>query len=351
MEIVIAGNRAGKRAWWRVARRVRGADERQRYLLVWYLAAGERTGQVARRLGCARATVLRVAARVRAEGEAGLRDHRCHNGRRTVPDGVMTTLERLLAGTPSQWGWARPTWTQELLVRQLTTETGATLSRTTLRRLLRRLRARRGRPRPVVCCPWPARDRDARIRGLHRLAAHPPPGAVVLFEDEVDIHLNPKLGYDWMLPGQQKVVVTPGKNAKRYLAGALNPETGRLLWVSGERKTSALFLDLLAHLLDAYPAAAAVHLILDNDGIHRSKAVAAALGSWAARIRLHFLPPSCPNANRIERVWLDLHAAVTRNHRHTTIADLLTAVDHYLCARNQRTRCARYPYSHRQEAA
>ncbi len=351
MEIVIAANRADKRAWWRYARRVREADERQRYLIVWYLAANETTGQVARRLGCARATVLRVGARFRAEGEPGLHDHRRQNGRRVVTDALVTVLRGLLAATPQHWGWTRSTWTQDLLLRQLAIETGVMLSRTTLRRLLRRLRARRGRPRPVVCCPWAASERDARVRGLRRLAMHPPPGGIVLFEDEVDIHLNPKLGYDWMLPGQQKLVVTPGKNAKRYVAGALNAETGRLLWVSGERKTSALFLALLAHLLDAYPAAATIHLILDNYGIHTSKAVQAALISWARRVRLHFLPPYCPSANRIERVWLDLHATVTRNHRHPTITDLLAAVDQYLRERNQRTRRPRHTDSLLQEAA
>ena len=151
-----------------------------------------------------------------------------------------------------------------------------------------------------------------------------------------------------MLPGQQKAVVTPGPNAKRYLAGALNPETGRRLWVSGERKTSALFLDLLAHLLAAYSAAAAIHLRLDNDGIHHSEAVQAALDTWARRIRLPFLPPYCPSANRIERLWLDLHAAVTRNHRHSTIDALLTAVEHFLRERNQRIRAAHYTRHQRQ---
>lgn len=32
----------------------------------------------------------------------------------------------------------------------------------------------------------------------------------VFYEDEVDIHLNPKIGADWQLRGQQKRVVTPG---------------------------------------------------------------------------------------------------------------------------------------------
>lgn len=32
------------------------------------------------------------------------------------------------------------------------------------------------------------------------------------YEDEVDIHLNPKIGADWQVRSQQKRVVTPGQN-------------------------------------------------------------------------------------------------------------------------------------------
>src|SRR3712207_651767 len=141
MEIVVAPNRAGKRAWWRRARAVRDADARQRYLIVWYLGTGESAARVADRLGCARATAGRVAQRFRREGEPGLLDHRRQNGRRKVDAGTERALARLVAGTPQAYGWSRPTWTQDLLVRQLTAETGVAVSRTTLRRLLRRLGA------------------------------------------------------------------------------------------------------------------------------------------------------------------------------------------------------------------
>ncbi len=55
----------------------------------------------------------------------------------------------------------------------------------------------------------------------------------VFYEDEVDIDLNPKLGADWMFRAQQKRVVTPGQNAKHYLAGVLHAGNGRVLYVSG----------------------------------------------------------------------------------------------------------------------
>lgn len=41
----------------------------------------------------------------------------------------------------------------------------------------------------------------------------------VFYEDEVDIHLNPKIGADWQVRGRQKRVVTPGQNETYYLAG------------------------------------------------------------------------------------------------------------------------------------
>jgi transposase len=157
----------------------------------------------------------------------------------------------------------------------------------------------------------------------------------VVYEDEVDIHLNPKIGLDWMVRGQQKEVVTPGQNVKRYLAGALDARTGLLTWVEGERKASALFIALLTELSACYATAAVIHVVLDNYRIHDSKITQAALQGLGGRIRLHFLPPYCPKENKIERVWEDLHANVTRNHTCATIDDLMTEVRDYLWRRDR----------------
>ena len=68
------------------------------------------------------------------------------------------------------------------------------------------------------------------------------------------IHLDPKIGPDWMLPGTQRLVITPDNNERRYLAGAYEPLRGRLVYVEGERKASWLFLNLLRALLESYRA-------------------------------------------------------------------------------------------------
>ena len=123
---------------------------------------------------------------------------------------------------------------------------------------------------------------------------------------------------------------TPGQNQKRYLAGALDARTGELLWVSGRHKDSALFLRLLAKLWQHYPRAKVIHVIVDNYKIHTSALVRWALRGTGGRMKLHLLPPYSPQHNKIERVWEDLHANVTRNHTCADIDSLLGQVRNYL---------------------
>lgn len=51
------------------------------------------------------------------------------------------------------------------------------------------------------------------------------------------------------------------------------------------------------------------------------------------KIQLHFLPPNCPEENRIEQLWKDVHGNVTRNHRCENLQDLLDRVGTYLESR------------------
>src|SRR5262249_13475564 len=206
----------------------------------------------------------------------------------------------------------------------------------TMSRALAQIRARRANPRPRVRCPWYPAVKTRRLNVLRRLLASLPRREVAVYEDEVDIHLNPKIGLDWMGRGQQKEAWTPGQNEKRYLAGAQDMRTGRIHWVEAEKKDSWLFWDLLYKLTRVYAKARVIHVILDNYGIHSSQIIAVALSNFAARVRLHFLPPYSPDENAIERVWQDLHANVTRNHNCATMTELMREVRYYLRKRNRR---------------
>jgi transposase len=236
----------------------------------------------------------------------------------------------LLGRTPEDVGWQRPTWTRELLCLQMTLEGFPSVAVCTMGRALSRIGARLGTPKPVVLCPWPRERRLRVLAEIRRLEARASTDEPVLYSDEVDIHLNPKIGRDWMLRGHQRRILTPGKNQKFYLAGALDVRTGRLHTTGAERKNAALFCQLLWLLASRYRRAHCIHVILDNYGIHSARLTRKVLADLQGRIVLHFLPPYCPDANRIERVWQDLHANVTRNHRCKTMTRLLDNARRYL---------------------
>jgi len=333
-QVVLRLGRPARRRILRLARRTRNADLRVRCHVILRVSQGVTRHAAARQLGCAPSTAWFMVERFQTRGEAALLDGRCDNGSPKVDDDVREGIRAILEKRPGDFGFGRSTWSLDLLARLIAERLRVQLSVGHLWRVLKSMRVRWGQARPVVACPWPARRRELRVAELRRLTADPGPRAVVLYADEVDLDLNPRIGPDWMLPGQQRLVVTPGKNVKRYMAGAYDRQRQTLVYVAGDRKASWLFLRLLHLLQRSYRWARRIHLILDNYVIHKSRLVLAALRTLP-RIQLHFLPPYCPNENKIERIWLDVHANVTRNHCCPSMEKLLSAVDRYLACRFQ----------------
>jgi len=317
-------------------RACRDAKLRIRYLVVVNLMQGRSADETAQAVKVSSSTVYRVARRFRDCGEAGLVDRREENGERKLDERYLAELYEVVRSSPQEHGWPRPTWTREMFVITLKQKTEVGIHVATMSVALRQIGARRGRPKPVVKCPWSKQAKNKRLREIERLIKRIRSDEVAVYEDEVDIHLNPKIGLDWMVRGQQKEVVTPGKNEKRYLAGAQDTRTGEICWVEGERKTSLLFINLLWKLVQRYPDARVIHLILDNYAIHKTQQVRMTLSSTEGRrLRLHFLPPYCPQHNAIERFWEDLHANVTRNHTCSEMDGLMHNVRRYLSHRNR----------------
>jgi transposase len=316
---------------------IQDAATRIRYLVILHTAEGYSQSEIAGMLACSTKTVSRVQKRFAEHGPEGLLDRRGDNGAAKVTEDYILKLMEAVRGSPQDYGYPRPTWTQELLLRVLGEQTKIWIHPSTMSRLLRRLGIRRGMPKPTVGCPWSPRARQRRLRMIRRLIETLPGDEAAVWEDEIDIHLNPKIGPDYMLPGQQKTVQTPGKNVKHYVAGALDAHSDRVTWVEAPRKSGALFLALLRQLSRTYVERRVIHVILDNYVIHSCRAVQEAVAGYAGRVVLHFLPPYCPDDNRIERrVWRELHANVTRNHRCRSITELMHDVRSYLIARNRR---------------
>ena len=251
------------------------------------------------------------------------------NGWRALVVRMVLTL------TPGDFGFVRSRWTCEAVAVVLEEEYRLGVGRETVRRWLHREGLVYRRPRPVLGPKDPRRA--AKLRKLRRLLAGLPAGEVAVFQDEVDVNTNPKIGAMWMRRGEQAAVVTPGSNVKRYLAGSLNWRTGGLVLTEGrphQGRNTDLFLAHLDELRRRYRRYRVIHVICDNARPHSASRVREYLGRWGHRVRLHYLPTYAPECNPIERVWWHLHEEVTRNHRCRDIEALLDMVFDWLGVRS-----------------
>jgi len=324
-----------KQRFLRRFRKCRQAGVRARYLIILNVWNGRGAREIEKVLDVHNTTVYRVVKRFEEHGEAALWDGREDNGREKLSEHFLAELDRVVRRNAQEHGWRRPTWTREMLVKTMTQRTGVRIHVATMSRALALIRARRANPRPRVKCPWFPAVKTRCLNKIRHLLATLPADEVAVYEDEVDIHLNPKIGLDWMGLGQQKEAQTPGQNEKRYLAGTKDVRTGEIHWVKSAKKNSWLFWDMLHKLTVVYAQAKVIHVILDNYGIHSSKIALVALANFASRVRLHFLPPYSPDENAIERAWQDLHGNVTRNHTCASMTELMRNVRYYLRQRNR----------------
>lgn len=312
-----------------LAKKERDADQLKRYQVILALARRLGVSQVHALTKLARSSIYRIRQHFVAEGIHGLRDRRSERSADKVSEQYLDRLLTLIGETPRQYHWERSTWTRELLAKQLKQETEIDVHRSHIGRLLQQLDIRWGRARPIAKQWMTVRQKAAKMRKINALLRDIPEQHVVIYEDEVDIHLNPKIGSAWMPCGEQHEIETPGQNQKRYVFGGLNAVTGQVTYTVSDRKRADGFIEWLSVLWKRYRQAEMVHVICDNYGIHKTAAVKAALAAMKT-IRLHFLPPYSPDKNRIELLWKQLHATITRNHQCKTMDELMSQVTEFL---------------------
>jgi transposase len=106
--------------------------------------------------------------------------------------------------------------------------------------------------------------------------------------------------------------MTPGKNRRRTIFGAIDLMTGQFLYQVTRKAVSASFTGFCEHLLAAYPTAPLVAVICDNVIIHRSRIVQRWLGTHP-RLRVLHGARYSPHDNPVERVWAALKAWLANN--------------------------------------
>ncbi len=307
---------------------------RLRAHILLLLADGHCWAVICAVLYCSSRTIARWKSRYDREGVYGLLGRPRGAPRRFPCRWAALAAEWVTALSPRFFGFLRSRWSCALVALVLWQRHRLRVSQETVRRWLRRAELVWRRPRPVLRRKGPRR---ARVLGdLRKLLLQLPADETVVFEDEVDLSLNPKIGCMWMPKGRQAEVVTPGDNDKCYLAGSLHWRTGKLISTRGPRRDAALFAAHLDELRKRLRRYRKIHVILDNATFHsRGQPLYESLGEHSGRFVFHFLPRYAPELNPIERVWWVLHEQVTRNHQCQSLEELVELVMAWLGERKR----------------
>ncbi|MBV8266113.1 MAG: hypothetical protein JO252_07290, partial [Planctomycetaceae bacterium] len=152
-------------------------------------------------------------------------------------------VEGVTTKTPRDFGFLRGRWSCAILAPLLRDRQGVTASRETVRRWPQRGHLVYRRPLPVL--QPDEEERRAKLAELRKLQDGLPDDETAVWQDEVEIHTNPKLGQMRMLNGQQAKVEMPGTNTKRHPSGSIPWRTGQVFVTEAAPKQGrdgALFL-------------------------------------------------------------------------------------------------------------
>jgi len=313
----------------RLLRIYRGKEEhpasiRLRAHIVLLLSDRRPWSSIEQMLFCSTATISRWKDRFEAGGvEALLEENRGREAMLLV-HWALIIVSWVKTLSPRDFGYCRSRWSCGTLALVLHSTHGVKVSVETMRRCLHGQQMVWRRPRPVLGERDP--QRQQKLRKIRELLRDLPEDEAAVFQDEVDLNLNPDIGCCWMERGKQAQVLTPGDNVKRYLAGSMSWRSGELVVTQGTRRNAELFVRHLDDLRVRFRRYKKIHVICDNARFHKiegSRLVRQYMREHGDRIVLHYLPAYSPQDNPIERVWWHLHEQITRNHQCQSMEELI----------------------------
>ena len=168
---------------------------------------------VATLLFCSSRTIDRWVKRFHAEGVQGVAGHKPGRPFRLDASWAKVAVEWVTKHKPRDFGFLRSRWCCEAVALLMLSVHHVEVSRETVRRWPHRGGLVYRRPRPILGPTDP--ERQARLDALRTLLAGLPADETAVFQDEVGINTDPKVGSMWMRRGEQAEVETPGNNEKR----------------------------------------------------------------------------------------------------------------------------------------
>lgn len=138
-----------------------------------------------------------------------------------------------------------------------------------------------------------------------------PPEEPLVFMDSMHPTMATKVACGWIRKGTNKPVAQTASRTRVNIMGAVELSAMRVTSYCPEYVNAETTVAFFRRLIEVYPAAYRIHIILDQSGYHKSKVVQEA--AQAMNIVLHYLPPYRPNLNPIERLWKIMNEQVRDN--------------------------------------
>src|SRR5581483_61166 len=265
------------------------ASIRLRAHIVLLLCDGHSWSLIEQILFCSTATIARWKERFEAGGVDALLEENRGREATLLVNWALIIVSWVKTLSPREFGYCRSRWSCGTLALVLHSEHGVKVSVETVRRTLHRQQMVWRRPRPVIGLK--DRQRAWKLRKIRELLRDLPEDEAAVFQDEVDLNLNPDIGCCWMTRGKQAQVLTPGDNVKRYLAGSMSWRSGELVVTQGTRRNAELFVRHLEDLRTRFRRYKKIHVICDNARFHTvegSRVVRQYMKEHGDRIVLHY---------------------------------------------------------------
>ena len=298
----------------------------QRATIVLELAAGKAKQEIAKRLGVARQTVLRLEQRFLQRGMDGLNDAPRPGRPATIgPEKIAQIVRKTTHESPvDSTHWSTRSLAQETAV-----------SACSVSRIWRKHKLQPHRVKTFKLSNDPLfAEKTADIVNLFW---NPPPDSVVWSADE-QCQLQALTRTQSSLPCAPGHPATKTSDYKRHgtttLFAAQNVGTGEVIYTFNQQHTNQEWIPFLAMIEEHSPLDKQIHLIIDNYSAHKHANVL----QWLAehpRFHIHYTPTSGSWLNPVERVFADVTRKCLNRRSAATVEALQQDIAQFLDRRNQ----------------
>ena len=280
-------------------------------------AAGERSIDIAARLGCTDSTVGKWRVRFAERGIDGLHDEPRPGKPRTITDDdVERVIVKTLEETPSN----ATHWS----TRSMAAATG--LNQTAISRIWRAFGLKPHQTESFKLSPDP--QFIDKVRDIVALYLNPPDAAVVLCVDEKS-QIQALDRSAPVLPLMAGVAERRThdyvRNGTTNLYAALNVASGKVIATMTPRHRAEEFRRFLNLIDKSVPADLHVHVVLDNSSTHKTPSIQ----RWLLRhprFSLHFTPTYSSWLNLVERWFAELSTKWIKRGTHRSVRDLVASI-------------------------